>query len=239
MRRKIFLSNFIFIFLCFFAFVSCKAQINNSDYFKKKYFGFCFGTNYTFIKIIENKNFEKDSVIDVVNKPNLGIKIGIPINFKITRRVNICVFPSLSFSTSNLNYYISKHNNINTIKVYTDFNSIENSVLLKYNSVRTNNINTYFLFGLKPEYFFTSSGKFYIKEEDSIIDSYTMPFKKFDISYELGVGINLFAQNNIQSFELIFSSGLFNIAVKDDSEFTQIFDYNYLKIITLAYIFNK
>jgi len=237
-KIKLTLKILLTTFFVFFA-LKAKSQINNSLYEKNKDFGIYFAINYSYLKITQNNNSDNDSIINVYNIPKPGVETGFVISYKLTKNLKLNIYPALSFISSRLIYRYNNSLQSEDIEVFTDFTSAESKFCLKYNSKRFNNCNTYFLAGFTPKYFLKSAGQYYTNVEKKLISPYSIQFDNFDFSYECGFGLNIFGQSNIQSVEVVFSSGINNLLIKDISEFTQILNSVKINYISIKYIFNK
>jgi len=214
------------------------SQINVAKYdFEKLNAGFAFGFNYTSFKIETVTNYHSDSITQISNKPRLGLEVGGIFNYKISNHFKLYLTPLLSFSLSELNYLtvtdlVTKNN-----KLIADFVILQNAISLKYGSKRFYNHKVNLIFSLVPKYNYKNSARYFYNEIKGTTYPYLLYFKHFDLAYELGIGYSHFGITNLQSIELIFSYGFYNILQKDENEFTKVLNSLKANTVSLRFYF--
>ncbi len=189
----------------------------------KIHFGFTVGTNVMDFTIVKADNFfdeaEFNQVYAIENETNAGFHLGPISNLRINDNFHLRLLIDLSFGQRNLTYWhvedttasnptISKH----VMKLSSTY--IEFPLLLKYKSVRLNNISPYLLTGINP--------KIDLAAQKEIKDNETPKIKlnRYDLAYEVGSGIDFYLPYFRLSMELKYSVGLLNAVVNDGTQYT-------------------
>jgi hypothetical protein len=217
---------FILIFLIFQVIISAqKQQPQNLPNLDKKWlhFGFTVGTNLMDFTIQKADNFfdvnEFNQIYAIENQSDVGFHLGPVSNLRFSDYFHLRLLIDLSFGQRNLKYWtiadtmavnpiISTH----TMKLSSAY--IEFPLLLKYKSMRLNNISPYLLTGLNPKIDLAAQKK--IKEDELP----KLKLEKFDIACEIGGGIDFYLPYFRLSTELKYSVGLRNMIVPDGTQYS-------------------
>lgn len=232
------IKKIILIILLLVQLIQAKSQINNYDFSQKKKFGFCTGLNITFLKLKNNSVYTEDTILNVSNSARPGVNIGLTYKWLYKKHISLYNNFAISFSTSQINYLMLEDGVQTKIDFFTDFVIVGIETNIKYNSMRYNNLRTNFIFGVCPSIYIKGSGQYYTNIVDGTMNAYVMNYKKTDLIFNLGTGMDILGINNLHCFELLFSGGINNLLIRDKSDFTKKLDYIYLRSITLRYIFN-
>ncbi len=212
------------------------AQIKLASYeFKKVDRGFTFGINRSGFTMQLVNNYQSDSIYAIVNTPKMGLEFGLIFSYRFYKSHKLSMTPMLSFAMSELNYYTKTDSTVKNNLLITDFVYIQNIISVKIYSKRVNNSKTYLLLACIPKYGYKADAKYYENKWKGTIYPYTMLFKKFDLSYEIGAGYTWLGVNNKLSVEISFSTGLRNILIKDANEFTKMINSLNTKSLTMRF----
>jgi hypothetical protein len=200
---------------------------------KKIHFGFLLGLNkYDFaIKPIANYKL-LDSLYVVEPKSQLGFDLGIVSDLRLGEYFNLRFVPGLSFGDRNIQYTLMQ----NDSEVITRTKKIESTVvqfplLLKYKSMRLNNMRAYLLTGFKFNIDMASQDKKKDQQEQLV------KIKRLDYAYEIGFGFDFYFNWFKLSPELKFSMGLNNLIVKDNTLFSNSINKLNSKVLLLSFMF--
>jgi len=212
-----------------------KEKPKNLENFDKKFvhFGFSLGLNYGNSIIKYNaSSLLNDSlyVLEAVRKPGFGL--GIVTDFKLGNNFNIRFIPTLSFISRG--FYYRYYNKIS--KATTEVNKLVEStqldfpLSLKFKSERVNNYRWYLLTGAKYSMDLASN-------KDVTGADIPLKFQKTDISYELGLGLDLYLNYFKFSPELKFSFGTNNMLVQDNTLYSTPINSLKTKTIYISFLF--
>lgn len=151
-----------------------------------------------------------DSVHSILPTQKFGFKIGFIVDFHLLQYLDVRIAPTFSFYQLGLDY---RYDNGTIFRELRDPTYFELPVLLKYKSVRIQNRAIYLLAGLTPA-IKVSGNK---KEEDS---SDRLLIEKFNLSIDVGVGLDLFQPLFKFSPEVRYSFGLLNVLDNEPNDFS-------------------
>jgi len=173
---------------------------NHDD--KAIHFGFCIGLN-TMDFIIQNSytSFFKDSLFADVSKANPGFHIQIVSNYRLSENLDLRFLPGISFGQRDVNYF--RNNVLVDEKHKLESNFLEFPFLVKYKSKRLNNFRPYVISGAN---FRVDMAKTFSEDDEVYLD-----LKRFDLAYELGVGIDFYLPYFKFTTEIKYSYGFFNM----------------------------
>lgn len=151
-----------------------------------------------------------DSVHSILPTQKFGFKIGFIVNLHLFQYLDVRVAPTFSFYQLGLDY---RYDNGSEFQELRDPTYFELPILLKYKSVRRENRAIYLLAGLTPS-IKVSGNK---KQEDS---SERLLIEKFNLSLDVGVGLDLFQPLFKFSPEVRYSFGLLNVLDAEENDFS-------------------
>lgn len=220
--RKI---HILFLLLFSFSISAQERHIQNlPDYeYKWLHFGFTVGTNVMNFGISKADNFFDENTINQIYsiecQPNAGFHLGPVSNVHLGEYFDLRLLINLSFGQRNLTYLTvddtaSQNPSLtsHTMKLASTY--LEFPLLLKYKAMRLNNYKPYLIAGINPKIDLAAQKK--IKEEE-------MPkirLNNSDLSWEIGFGIDFYLPYFKFSPEIKFSSGLRDMVVRDNTQFT-------------------
>ncbi|PIB36546.1 hypothetical protein BFP72_14625 [Reichenbachiella sp. 5M10] len=148
-----------------------------------------------------------DTLHSVVPPSNPGFKIGFVVDYHLMETLDIRFSPTVAFNQLELEYRYSDGTSVSDIQ---DPTYVEFPILLKYKSVRRRNRRMYFLGGVNPAIKATSS-----KDKDNSIER--LQTKGYNLSLDIGVGMDLYQPLFKFSPELRYSFGLVNVLDGDSA----------------------
>ncbi|UXX80030.1 PorT family protein [Reichenbachiella carrageenanivorans] len=151
-----------------------------------------------------------DSVHSILPTDKFGFKIGFIVNFHVFQYMDIRVAPTFSFYQLGLDYRYDNGEVYNELRDPTYF---ELPVLFKYKSVRRENRAIYLLAGITPAVKVSGNKKDEDASERLLID-------KFNLSLDVGVGLDLFQELFKFSPEVRYSFGLLNVLDSEQNDFS-------------------
>ncbi|MEO9967556.1 MAG: porin family protein [Reichenbachiella sp.] len=177
------------------------------------HYGFLIGGHSSRLRLKYSDEFTTpalDSVHSILPTQKVGFKIGFIVNFHLFQYLDVRVAPTFSFYQLGLDY---RYDNGSVLEELRDPTYFELPILLKYKSVRRENRAIYLLAGLTPS-IKVSGNK---KEEDS---TERLLLEKFNLSADVGVGLDLFQPLFKFSPEVRYSFGLLNVLDPEENDFS-------------------
>lgn len=226
------------VICCLLLFSTCNIifaqQMNNQGWNLPNYdnrflhYGFQLGVNYSQFRVKQSENFIKqDSVESVYGIGSTAFSLGFILNARLSEYFDFRVLPTVSFYQRQLNYHLKDTED--PIGIIFSSSFIELPLLLKYKSSRRKNTRMYMLCGIKPG--MTVGSK---KEDKDLIKSAT-----FDVSVDVGLGLDIYYPLFKFAPELRFSLGLLNML--GESEQITIYSENIETLntytVTLFFLF--
>ena len=143
-----------------------------------------------------------DSVYAINSKWSTGFSLGFLINFRLERYFDLRITPTVAFQEYKVDYEFVNQPTDNQLisSTYVDV-----PILLKYKSVRRGNARMYFVGGLKPGFQVSS------KNPDEELGNEFLITNNFNLSGEIGVGVDIYYPLFKFSPEIRYSGGLLNI----------------------------
>lgn len=192
---------------------------NLADYDRQRFhFGFSLGINNTsfIVKRIPDLH-TLDSVYTVEPRSQLGFNLGIISDMRMGTMFNLRFIPMLSFTDRYLDYGLYGSDTlIQPQKVESTFLQFPLSIKFKSIRPRDGNWRAYVLAGGNVIYDLASQAKIEEKQGEVILK-----LKKFDYSYEVGIGFDFYLQYFKLAPEIKVSFGLNNQLVNDGTIFTE------------------
>lgn len=207
-----------------------RAQINgtvNLPNFDEQrwHYGFLMGlhsSNYRLQYRDEYVTPEFDTLHSVVPPSKMGFKVGFIVDYHVTELLDVRVTPTVAFNQLQLDY---RFTNGEVYEELQDPTYVELPILLKYKSVRRRNRRMYCLGGINPS--FKATGKKENEDKDKLLT------KKFNLSIDVGLGMDLYQPLFKFSPELRYSFGLLDVLDGNQNEFSAPLER--LSIHTLAF----
>lgn len=180
---------------------------------QKVHYGFLIGGHSSRFRLKYSDEFiapAMDSVHSILPAHKAGFKIGFIINFHLLQYLDIRVTPTFSFYQLALDY---RYDNGTILEELRDPTYFELPILFKYKSVRRENRAIYVLAGISPS-IKVSGSKNQEDSEDRLL------IEKFNLSLDVGVGLDLFQPLFKFSPEVRYSFGLLNVLDKEPNDFS-------------------
>lgn len=142
-----------------------------------------------------------DSVHSIVPKWSIGFSLGFIINARLNEFFDARITPKVGFYEYKLEYnYLNADQRVET----EESTVVELPVLIKYKSARRKNTRMYLVGGFTPG--FEASGT-----SDLVENAELLQIKRFNISVEFGLGLDIYYPLFKFSPELRFSKGMVNL----------------------------
>ena len=207
-----------------------RAQQNLPLYdLKPAHFGFGIILGQAKLKTTLASDFHlQDSILHVKNNgfPALGIA-GL-LNLKVAKHLDFRFAPGLTLAQRNMDFVFEDR----TDNVVIETVSFDLPFILKYKSERVKNTRFYVLAGLRYSFDYQSD-----EQTERGPFKKMVPLKKRQISYEFGVGLDLYLEYFKLSPEIKMSNGLNNVLSKDDYIYTGAFDGIFTRLFSLTFFF--
>ena len=203
-----FLLNFCLLFL----YDGAKAQFNQLDHDRKQYyFGINGGVNNSRFRYFPAKDFiTNDTILQMTTTSGIGAHIGLLFNYKLNKRFDTRILPSIVFGEKNLQFRVhdfainkdsTAHFNIQNIYIDVPFQ-------FKLKSDRVADFRFYMLGGGKYAYDLASLSK--SRKADKLIR-----LTPNDFALELGFGFEFYFPLFILAPEVKISQGMMNVLSPD------------------------
>lgn len=170
----------------------------------------------------------QDSILHIQNNgfPQVGIA-GL-LNLKITDHWDFRFAPGLTLAQRNMDFVFSDR----TDNVVIETVSFDIPILFKYKSERIKNTRFYVVGGLRYSIDYQSD-----EETDRGPFKLLVPLKKQQLSYEFGVGLDIYTDYFKFSPEIKMSNGLNNVLSKDEYIYTGAFDGIFTRLLSVTLFF--
>jgi hypothetical protein len=176
---------------------------------KWMHYGFSIGIHSSGFKMKYSDQFvtaEFDTVHSIMPQNSFGFSLGFIMDFKIHEQINARVLPKVSFYEFRVDFN-NTNGTTNTQVVEATF--IELPLMIKYKSMRHKNVRVYFTGGFTPG--MEVSGK----KRKELSDNKLLT-KDFNLSADIGFGMDLYFPLFKFSPEIRFSRGLLNMLREDE-----------------------
>ena len=224
-RHKIILALLLFSF-CFKANGQQKLPLYD---LRPAHFGFGIVLGGGKLKTTLSDEFHlQDSILHIKNNgfPQIGIA-GL-ISLKLTDHLDFRFAPGLTIAQRNMDFVFSDR----TDNVVIETVSFDLPFLFKYKSVRNKNHRFYVVGGLRYSLDYQSD-----EETERGPLKKMVPLKKKQISYEFGVGMDIYTDYFKFSPEIKMSNGLNNVLSKDQYIYTGAFDGIFTRLFNITLFF--
>lgn len=152
----------------------------------------------------------QDTVHSIVPGNLGGFKLGFVINMKVAPNLDFRMLPTVGFYEYGLTYRFTTLANRREVK---DATMVELPLLFKYKSARRGNLAMYTVFGINPS--LEASGK-----GDERDTEQTLELKNWNLSFDVGVGLDMFYPFFKFSPEIRYSYGLRNMLNEPPNDFS-------------------
>ena len=197
------------------------------------HFGFTLGMNISdFVVDHRDDLSELDSVLVVESSRQPGFNLGIVSDLRMGRYFNLRFIPGISFVGRKMDYTIAYEDTLSyvvtkpTESVFFDF-----PLYFKFKSRRLHNFRAYVLAGGKFSIDMSSQEK--IKDDEEQL----LKLKKYDYTYDMGVGADFYLEYFKFGIEAKVAFGLNNFLVDDGSIFTESIKSLNSKTFLLSFYF--
>lgn len=178
------------------------------------HYGFAIGVHSTGFKLDYSDRFvtpEFDTVHSIMPQYTLGFSLGVISDFRLHDQFNVRILPRVSFSEYNVDFNYITFDSAGTkyMKETIEAVFVDVPILLKYKSERHKNFRMYIVGGIAPG--IEASGKKRKEKSGS-----SLSIAEFNLSLELGFGVDMYYPYFKFSPEIRYSGGLVNILREDE-----------------------
>lgn len=232
--------SILIIFLLSLSVLAMAQQMENLRNFDKRnfHFGFALGYNSSDFYLDRNvlEDFERDSllVLDVERKP--GFNLGIVSSLDISPTFKIRFLPTLSFQERNLAYtYAVKNDSTVQWNKKLESTFLDFPLVMKFRTERVKNFAAYCLVGGRFGLDMASNKD--VQNTTASLKDQVVKIAKSDYGFEVGGGIDLFLEYFKFGVELKLSTGLKNVLIQENTQFSTPIDRLRTKMWTLSFTF--
>lgn len=212
-RSKIAFFGVLFLFIAINANGQIKKRtINLPNYDERKlHYGFTLGLNTTRFNLLHSEFYtSNDTVKSVLAPRSVGFSLGFILDYKLADYFAVRLLPTVAFYERKVEYILNGQVGVDQI---TESTFIEVPVMAQYKSQRRGNVRFYLSAGLKPG--IEAGAK---KKEKKPSELRT---QNFDLSFDYGIGMDVFYQFFKFSPEIRFSHGLLNLLNNDPNVYSR------------------
>jgi hypothetical protein len=209
---------------------------NLAHYDKKKFhFGFMLGYNHADFAIKPKTNLNDfDSLMIIETHPMSGFNIGIVSDLHMGEHFNLRFIPEISLLDRNVVYNMTyKNNSLYKVQKKIESVSLDFPVLLKFKSIRIQNMRFYVIGGLQYSIDLASQAKKQTQNKDIV----KLKLLRTDLQSQVGAGIDMYMNMFKFSIEFKMSYGMLNLLKNDDNVYTNSIDHLKAKIFHLSFLF--
>jgi hypothetical protein len=236
--KRIFLTILTVLFFCLPLIVAAQKHTKPLNLPKLDrrpiHFGFHLGLNtMTFGLRPVGDPAKVDTVYSMEVTPQNGFTMGILGNFRLHDLINVRILPTLSFGQRTVTYTVKGiyDTAFYNIKKPVESTYLELPVILRFKSARLNNYRVYLDTGMK--YGFDLSSKAGTDDKGESL----LKIKRHDVSFELGVGLDVYLQYFKFSPSLRCSWGIPNIHYRENHMFSAPLDRIYSRMVLVTFYF--
>lgn len=182
-------------------------EINPNDDLKPFHMGFSFTTNYGKFKISRDPDLLfQDSLLSMRAQGYPGFGLGGIANLRLGKYFDFRALPQLHFNSRNINYQFRDR----SVDISVESVSFDLPLLVKYKSYRHNNFRMYVIGGVRLTHDFAA-------REDRVRGPFleVVALKKQSISYEFGVGCDIYTYMFKFSPEIKMTNTITNMISQD------------------------
>ena len=210
-----------------------KVAMNNPNYDDRFLsYGFLIGLHTSTYQLKYSDAFpsrELDAVYSFSPSWSAGFSLGFIVNLNLSEFLDLRVTPKVSFYEHRLEY---QRLDAPTIDELVETTVVEFPLLAKYKSERRGNFRMYMVGGIKPG--FEASGKNDVDE----ISKENLEIRTFNMSFDIGFGIDMYYPLFKFSPEIRFSRGITNMLGNDNSNLGRGIDRLNTNTVTLYLLFH-
>ncbi|MBL4623680.1 MAG: PorT family protein [Flavobacteriales bacterium] len=201
---------------------------------KKIHFGFALGFNTADFIMETNLN---DSLLKLESQRQSGFNLGIITDLHMGPYFDLRFVPTLAFAQRNLEYTYQFYDaeNPEVLKKEIESTFLNFPLNLKYRSVRQTNFAAYIIGG--GSYSFDLASQHKTDNSNAQTGDIVIKLNRHSYLWEVGVGFDFFLEYFKFSTELKMSYGINNIAVNDNTMFSEPISSLKSKIFTLSFNF--
>jgi hypothetical protein len=205
---------------------------NNPNYDDRKLtYGFLIGLHTTAYKVRYSDKFVSpgfDTLYAVQPTWSGGFSLGFIVNYKLAEFFDLRLTPKVAFYENRLRYLYT--DDTPTFEEVVETTMVEFPLLLKYKSVRRDNIRMYMIGGIKPS--IEASGKRKLENITSQLE-----VKGSNLCLDFGFGFDMYYPLFKFSPELRFSKGIMNVLDNTNNKFGAPLNRVSTNTITLYFLF--
>lgn len=222
----------ILIVLPFVSSAQRNVAMNNPNYDNRFLsYGFLIGIHTTSYQLKYSNEFvsrDLDSLYSISPSWSPGFSLGFIVNFNISEFLDLRITPKVAFYEHRLEY---QRLDAPIIDELVETTVVELPLLAKYKSERRGNFRMYMIGGIKPG--FEASGKNDVDE----ISKENLDISAFNLSMDVGFGIDMYYPLFKFSPEIRFSKGITNMLSNDVSDLGRGIDRLNTNTVTLYLLF--
>lgn len=230
-RTKVVVIILLALVACPQLFAQRSVELNNPNYDNRFLsYGFLIGLHTSTYQLKYSQEFvdDLDSVYSISPRFSPGFSLGFIVNFRVSDFLDVRLLPTVAFYEHELEYQFLDEPTQNELVETT---VVEFPVLLKYKSERRGNTRMYFVGGVKPG--IEASGKNDIQEGSDD----NLNIDQFNLSLDVGFGIDIYYPLFKFSPEIRFSRGITNMLEPNNSPLSAGIDRLNTNTITLFLLF--
>lgn len=232
-RRKVVVTFFFLCIATVAVFSQRQVGMNNPNYDNRFLsYGFLIGLHNSTYQLKYSERFtsrELDNIYSISPRWARGFSLGFIVNLKLADFLDFRVMPKVAFYEHELQFlYLDDTPTVNELVETT---VVEFPMVFKYKSERRGNNRMYFVGGVKPG--FEASGK---NDLEAIGDN-NLPINEFNLSAEIGFGLDIYYPLFKFSPELRFSKGIANMLGSDINTLSEGIDRLNTNTVTLYLLF--
>lgn len=231
-RREIIFAGVFFLFCSSDLLAQRRTGVNNPEYDNKMVsYGFLIGLHTTAYQLKYSDEFvtnSLDSIYAITPKWSPGFSLGFIVNMRLTDLVDFRVLPKVAFYEHELVY---ERLDDSPIEELVETTIVEFPMLIKYKSARRGNVRMYLTGGIKPG--IEASGKNDIERASDD----NLKIREFNVSMDVGFGLDIYYPLFKFSPELRFSKGIRNMLGPQGNDFSAGIDRLNTNTITLYLLF--
>lgn len=202
---------------------------------KKIHFGFMLGYNMANFAIKAKTNLNPfDSLMIIETTPMSGFNIGIVSDLQLGKHFNLRFIPEISLLDRIVTYNI-RYDNQNIYKVNKKIESVslDFPLLLKFKSIRMQNIRFYVIGGAQYSLDLASQAK----KQSQNTNVFNLKLLRHDLQAQVGAGIDMYMNMFKFAIEFKMSYGMLNLLKNEDNLYTNSVGNLNSKIIHLSFLF--
>lgn len=207
-------------------------EMNNPNYDDRFLsYGFLIGLHSTTYQLKYSDQFasrDLDSLYSISPSWSPGFSLGFIVNMNVSEFLDIRLLPKVAFYEHRIEY---QRLDLPVIEELVETTVVELPLMLKYKSERRGNFRMYMVGGIKPG--FEASGKNDVDE----VSKENLDIKAFNLSLDVGFGIDMYYPLFKFSPEIRFSKGITNMLGADKNELSAGIDRLNTNTITLYFLF--